>query len=167
MNNQFDELTKSMAQSVTRRAALKRFGVGIAGVALAKLGLHQAHAVTNGQLDGDGHPSVGGFVWLKNIFPAAYAAPPPLVVGAGSLIHPRVLLTAGHGTALIESAVAAGLMNIDDLLISFSSNANDPATRHAISNVVTHPDFGRQPVDYALATRWLAPGRSIRNAEPA
>ena len=27
MNNQFDELTKSMAQSVTRRAALKKFGV--------------------------------------------------------------------------------------------------------------------------------------------
>ena len=28
MNNKFDELTKSMAQSVTRRAALKKFGVG-------------------------------------------------------------------------------------------------------------------------------------------
>ena len=39
MNNQFDELTKSMAQSVTRRAALKKFGVGIAGIALATLGL--------------------------------------------------------------------------------------------------------------------------------
>src|SRR5437762_538499 len=35
MNNQFDELTKSLAQSVTRRAALKKFGVGLAGVALA------------------------------------------------------------------------------------------------------------------------------------
>ena len=60
MNNQFDEprersrslaswgqpaplsrgeLTKSMAQSVTRRAALKRFGVGLAGMALACFGL--------------------------------------------------------------------------------------------------------------------------------
>ena len=28
MNNKFDELTKQMAQSVTRRAALKKFGVG-------------------------------------------------------------------------------------------------------------------------------------------
>ena len=35
MNNQFDELTKSLAQSVTRRAALKKFGVGLAGMALA------------------------------------------------------------------------------------------------------------------------------------
>ena len=38
MNHRFDELTKSMAQSVTRRAALKKFGVGLAGMA-ACLGL--------------------------------------------------------------------------------------------------------------------------------
>jgi len=35
MNNKFDELTKSLAQSVTRRAALKKFGIGLTGVALA------------------------------------------------------------------------------------------------------------------------------------
>jgi hypothetical protein len=39
MNNKFDELTKSLAQSVTRRAGLKKFGVGLAGVALACFGL--------------------------------------------------------------------------------------------------------------------------------
>ena len=39
MNNQFDELTKNMAQSVTRRAALRKFGVGLAGMALACFGL--------------------------------------------------------------------------------------------------------------------------------
>ena len=35
MNNKFDELTKSLTQSVTRRGALKKFGVGVAGAALA------------------------------------------------------------------------------------------------------------------------------------
>jgi hypothetical protein len=35
MTNQFDELTKSMAQSVTRRAAPKKFGIGLAGMAPA------------------------------------------------------------------------------------------------------------------------------------
>jgi len=46
MNNKFDELTKSIAQSVTRRGALKKFGVGIAGIALAELGLaNKAEAV--------------------------------------------------------------------------------------------------------------------------
>jgi hypothetical protein len=35
MNNKFDELTKGLAQSVTRRAALKKFGIGIAGMSPA------------------------------------------------------------------------------------------------------------------------------------
>ncbi len=39
MNDKFDELAKGMAQSVTRRQALRRFGVGITGVVLARLGL--------------------------------------------------------------------------------------------------------------------------------
>jgi hypothetical protein len=37
--NKFDEITKQMAQSVTRRQALKRFGVGLSGMALACFGL--------------------------------------------------------------------------------------------------------------------------------
>ena len=39
MSNKFDELTKGLAQSVTRRGALKKFGVGVAGMVLAALGL--------------------------------------------------------------------------------------------------------------------------------
>ena len=39
MNDKFDELAKGMAQSVTRRAALKKFGVGLAGKALVCFGL--------------------------------------------------------------------------------------------------------------------------------
>jgi hypothetical protein len=39
MNNAFDEITKSIAQSVTRRSALKQFGLGLAGMALASFGL--------------------------------------------------------------------------------------------------------------------------------
>jgi hypothetical protein len=39
MNTKFDELTKSMAQSVSRRAALKEFGICLAGMALACFGL--------------------------------------------------------------------------------------------------------------------------------
>jgi hypothetical protein len=39
MNNQFDELAKGLAQSVTRRQAFKRFGVGLAGMVLACFGL--------------------------------------------------------------------------------------------------------------------------------
>ena len=45
MNDKFDELAKGLAQSVTRRGVLKKFGVGLAGIALALLGLpNVAHA---------------------------------------------------------------------------------------------------------------------------
>jgi hypothetical protein len=48
MNNKFDELTKNMAQSVTRRAVLKKFGLGLAGMALACFGLaNKAKAQTS------------------------------------------------------------------------------------------------------------------------
>ena len=39
MNNKFDELAKGLAQSVTRRGALKKFRGGLAAIALATLGL--------------------------------------------------------------------------------------------------------------------------------
>ena len=39
MNNKFDELARGLAQSATRRQALKKFGVGLAGIALACFGL--------------------------------------------------------------------------------------------------------------------------------
>ena len=39
MNNKFDELAKGLAQSVTRRQALRKFSAGLAGLALACLGL--------------------------------------------------------------------------------------------------------------------------------
>ncbi len=38
MESKFDTLTKNMAQSVSRRQALRRLGVGLAGVALACFG---------------------------------------------------------------------------------------------------------------------------------
>ena len=39
MNDKFDELAKSLAQSVTRRGALKKFSLGLAGIALGMLGM--------------------------------------------------------------------------------------------------------------------------------
>ena len=39
MNDKFDELAMGVAQSFTRRRALKKFGIGLASIALASLGL--------------------------------------------------------------------------------------------------------------------------------
>lgn len=47
MNSKFDELTKAMARSVTRREAFRRFGLGLAGALAASVGLGRtsgAHA---------------------------------------------------------------------------------------------------------------------------
>ena len=52
MNNTFDKLAKEMAYSATRRQALKKFGVGLAGMALACFGLAnsaEAHKRTCGR----------------------------------------------------------------------------------------------------------------------
>ena len=76
MNNQFDELTKQMAQSVTRRGALKKFGVGLAGLTLAALGIANKGHAQDGCLPSgysctqnsdccSGHCKV---VWLPGLF---------------------------------------------------------------------------------------------------
>jgi hypothetical protein len=60
MNNQFDKLAKAMAQSVTRRAALKKFGVGMGLFALAALGLpDKAEAAPGG--NGKNPPPLPGY----------------------------------------------------------------------------------------------------------
>src|SRR5215831_4535031 len=138
MDNKFNELTKQMAQSVTRRGALKRLGLGFAGMALAKFGLNQAQAITNGQLDGNAHPNVGGLVWLVSPVPDATG---PLVGGSGSLIHPRVFLTAGHVTYALQNLIAQGALTIDDLLVSFAPNAFTPGTQQRFVGALTHPGF--------------------------
>lgn len=63
MNNKFDELTKSMSQSVTRRGALKKFGVGLAGMALTCFGLvNKAEAGTKACRTKCMGPCVDGYV---------------------------------------------------------------------------------------------------------
>jgi hypothetical protein len=70
MNDTFDsprcravaagELAKNMAQSVTRRGALKKFGVGIAAAVLASLGLaNRAQADPHFKCDCGGDPLLG------------------------------------------------------------------------------------------------------------
>jgi hypothetical protein len=139
MNNKFNELTKSMAQPVTRRAALKRFGLGLAGISLARLGFNQAQAITNGVLDANAHPNVGGIVWQVSPWTDV---PPPVVCGSGTLIHPRVFLTAGHATYAVQDRMAQGTMTLNNILVSFDSNIfSDGANWRPVSAILTHPGF--------------------------
>ena len=50
MNNKFDAMAKGLAQSVTRRSALKKFSLGLAGLVLAALALpNKAEAAKGGK----------------------------------------------------------------------------------------------------------------------
>ena len=51
MNDKFDQLAKGVAESVTRRQAFKRFGVGLAAMALPSLALSRkaaSHCIQSG-----------------------------------------------------------------------------------------------------------------------
>ena len=141
MKDTFPKFIKGAAQQVARRTALKTFGVGLAGLALARLAVSEAHAIINGTPDGNAHPNVGAGIFLTSLWPPT---PAPVVCGSGILIHPRVMLTAGHGTHLAENAIRAGIIRPEDFRVSFASDASDSATWRAVSGIVTHPDFAPQ-----------------------
>ncbi|MBP7934262.1 MAG: trypsin-like serine protease [Phycisphaerae bacterium] len=91
-----------------------------------------AWAITGGEVDENNtYSNVGAVVWL----------PPdgsgPSVGCSGILIHPRVLLTAGHGTIFPEENPWV----IPLSFVSFGTNALDPSTWHEVQTVITHPNY--------------------------
>jgi hypothetical protein len=108
----------------------------------AAMTARRAEAITFGEPDTENRFSnVGAIVVVSGPPSLDY----PIIAGSGVLIHPRVLLTAGHVTADIEAAIASGLFQIDDGRISFGTDAFDPATWVKVGAIVTHPDFQIQP----------------------
>ncbi len=114
---------------------------------------HRAQAIVSGQLDGDGHPNVGGFVWPKG-FDLDFDGEPDwdldedglpdvsAVTGNQSLIHPRVVVLVGHVTELFFEDFAAGYYTINEAFVAFSPDlASDHGKLWGISAIITHPDY--------------------------
>ncbi len=112
-------------------AALFIFAASLAGAWFAR----PAQAITFGEIDADNRfTSVGAIVVVAD--PGN-----PAIAGSGVLIHPRVLLTAGHVTAGAQAAIDLGLINLEDGRISLATDAFDPSTWREIEAIITHPGF--------------------------
>jgi secreted trypsin-like serine protease len=101
----------------------------LALVAAAVLQVGPAGAIVNGQLDGGLHPSTGALI-------AEYHQPGVKdVLCTGSLIAPKVFLTAGHCTAFLSS------IGISDVWVSFDPQitTSSPLIH---GHYVTSPDYG-------------------------
>ncbi len=96
-----------------------------------------ADAITFGQIDiDDQFPNVGAIV-------IARPGREPILICSGSLIHPRLFLTAGHCTRALNQAFALGVLTPDQVRIGFGTNARaDAALWEEIDHVVTDPQFG-------------------------
>lgn len=96
-------------------------------------------AITNGSLDGEGHPNVGAMVYRRN----EPAGPTPRVTCSGTLISQRLFLTAGHCTEAHLGKLAAGTNKITDYGVSFSATeAQNESTWIPVVAMVTNPAYG-------------------------
>jgi trypsin len=100
----------------------------------------RAESITFGQPDTENRFSNVGAIVVTEGLPGA-----PYIVGSCTLIHPRVVLTAGHVTASGEELLALGVPLFDISAISFGTNAFDPASWVKGVALVTHPNFGSGP----------------------
>lgn len=103
-------------------------------MALAALSASPAAAVTNGEPDGNGHPSVGALV--VNL-PQAGQVP----VCSGTLIAPAVFLTAAHCTAWLPS------LGIGQVSVTFDSTLDPARWTLTQGTYVTDPAFGHDRAD--------------------
>jgi hypothetical protein len=102
-------------------------------------------AIVNGVVDAEGvFPNVGALVAIR---PPANRPDTnvPQAFCSGSLVHPRVLLTAGH---CLEFMLGIGL-ELDDVRVSFDPDAhNAPSSWYEIEDIRLHPDFYSPPAGF-------------------
>jgi secreted trypsin-like serine protease len=129
----------------------RRFLLVVALVVLVVMGVQPVLAITWGEPDTQ-HTYVGAMVvdWPD------YG---PFQVCSGTLIHPRVFLTAGHCTEGWEPyGVTTFWVNFDQYALRRSKLVD-------VEEVITHPDFSWSPPSYDVGVLILR--RPVRNVEPA
>jgi hypothetical protein len=118
----------------------------LACAAMIVIANRPAAAIDNGVVDAlDLYPSTGAIVVVEPPVHLDLLGFPevdvPWELASGVLIHPRVMLCAGHTVAGIHAATQVG-NRLDMLRVSFSPDAYDPDTWIEIEDYFVHPGFG-------------------------
>jgi hypothetical protein len=122
-----------MRLSHTRR---ERIAAPLIAAALLFTCVPPAAAITWGEPDGEGHRDVGAMVVYDSISHEWFQA------CSGTLIHPYIVLTAGHCTDWAETF---GTSESTNVRVNFAENAldfSDSSTWREVEFVITHPDYG-------------------------
>lgn len=130
----------------------KTLGLIVALVLLAVTVIPVA-AITWGEPDTD-HTSVGAMV-------VDYPGYGPWQACSGTLVHPRVFLTAGHCTVDWED------IGVDTFWVNFDQNAVNPSTLLDVQEVIPHPDYWWGPTSNPHDVGALVLAEPVTGIDPA
>ena len=109
----------------------------VLALAVAITAAAPAWAITWGEVDAaNRYPYVGAVV----VLPVPGSGAVPRVYCSGTLIHPKVMLTAAHCTRSIESWLAQGAP-MWALQVSFAPYALEESSWLEVERVITHPEY--------------------------
>jgi hypothetical protein len=117
------------------------------------VGVAPALAITWGERDTD-HPNVGAIV-------VDWPGYGPYQICSGTLIHPRVFLTAGHCTYDLDD------YGIETVWVNFDQYALNPDTLLEVEEVITHPDYNWGPTSNPHDVAALILQEAVTDIEPA
>jgi hypothetical protein len=117
------------------------------------VGVIPVYAITWGELD-TAHTNVGAMV-------ADYPDYGPYQVCSGTLIHPRLFLTAGHCTSGWEGT------GVTRFWVNFDEDALNLKTLLDVEAVITHPDYNWGPTSNPHDVGILVLKKPVRKIKPA
>ncbi len=131
--------------------SLRRFGFTLAALGVLAFALvvtTPVLAIVNGVRDTENaFPNVGAIVVTKTPPISFPGVPVPQSFSSGTLIHPRVMLTAGHSIAFMGFLMGTDGLTLNDFRVSFRADASqaghDPASLIEIEALILHPRFVR------------------------